>query len=132
MSIITNKQLIKEAFANVVENMDVTEETYTKYFSENYQQRVDGKILNYIDFVSHMKVQKTVMQTVRVTFRYMVAEENRVATIHVVNGVKKDGGTIEAQVNAIFQISENKIILCDELTHLIKGDKSDKDLGSRK
>lgn len=36
-----------------------------------------------------------------------------------------------AQVNALMQIEDGKIVLCDELTHIIHGDASDKDLGSR-
>lgn len=125
------KQFIQETFLNVIENMNATEKTYAKYFSKDYIQYVDGKKLNYSDFVTHMKAQKSVMKSIKVTFKHIVAEGDKLATIHIVNGIKKDGSRIEAQVNALFQIKNNKIILCDELTHLIKGEKSDRDLGSR-
>ena len=61
----------------------------------------------------------------------MVAESDKVATIHRVNAIKHDDSHIEVQVNAFFQIKNNKIIFCDELTYLIQGEKSDRDLGSR-
>lgn len=125
------KQFIKEVFANVVENMNATEETYAHYFSKDYIQHVDGKTLNYDQFVAHMKIQKTLIQSAKITFRYLIVEGDKVATLHLVNAVKKDGSLIEAQVNAIFEIENKKVILCDELTYLIKGEKSDKDLGSR-
>jgi hypothetical protein len=126
------KQWLKQVFAEVVENMAATETDYAKYFSPDYIQHVDGTTLNYQDFVAHMKAQKMVMKSLKVSFLRMVVEDNKIATVHQVNAVKKNGGEIEAKIIAFFEIKDNKIILCDELTHLIKGDKSDRDLGSRK
>ncbi len=126
------KQFIRNVFSNVVENMHATEATYATYFSKTYVQYVDGEKLNYADFVAHMKAQKNVMQSVKITVKHIVVEGDKVATIHVIDGVKKNKTRVKAQVNALFQIKDGKIILCDELTHLIAGEKSDKDLGSRR
>lgn len=125
------KTFIKEVFTNTIENMHTKEETYASYFSEDYVQYVDGKILKYNDFIAHMKAQKNVMKSIKVTFKYIVVEGATVATVHLIDGIKKDGGVIQVQVNALFQIKDKKMISCDELTYLIKGEKSDKDLGSR-
>jgi predicted SnoaL-like aldol condensation-catalyzing enzyme len=125
------KNFVKEIFKNTIENMDATEETYAQYFSQDYIQHVDGKTLNYTDFIAHMKAQKNVIKSAKVTFKHIITEGDTVATVHIVNGIKKDGGAIEAQVNALFKIQNKKVVLCDELTHLIKGEKSDRDLGSR-
>lgn len=125
------KIFVKEIFKNTIENMDATEETYAQYFSQDYVQHVDGKTLNYTDFVAHMKAQKNVIKSAKVTFKHIITEGDTVATVHIVNGIKKDGSIIEAQVNALFKIKNKKVVLCDELTHLIKGEKSDRDLGSR-
>jgi len=131
MSPAETKAFIKEAFTKVIEDVNASDEIYAKYFSQDYIQYVDGKTLSFSDFVKHMKVQKEVVQSVAITFKHMLVEGDKVATVHMVNAIKKDGGIIEAQVNAVFQIRDNKIILCDELTHLIKGEESDRDLGSR-
>ena len=125
------KIFVKEIFKNTIENMDATEETYAQYFSQDYIQHVDGKTLTYTDFVAHMKAQKNVIKSAKVTFKHIITEGDTVATVHIVNGIKKDGSIIEAQVNALFKIKNKKVVLCDELTHLIKGEKSDRDLGSR-
>ena len=61
----------------------------------------------------------------------MIVEEDHVATIHIVDAIKNNDEIIKVQVNALMQIKDKKIILCDELTYLIRGEKSDKDLGSR-
>lgn len=126
-----SRQFIKEVFANTIENMDATQETYAKYFSKDYVQYVDGKTLNYNGFIAHMAAQKAALQSAEVTFKHMVAEGDKVATVHIVKAVKKDGRAVQAQVNALFQLKDNRVILCDELTRLIEGDPSDKDLGSR-
>lgn len=128
---VNNKEFIKEVFENCIENMNATEETYTRYFSEDYIQYVDGKVLNYKDFICHMKVQKSVLKCVKITFKYMVAEGDKIATVHIAEAIKKNGKKIKAQINAIFQFRDGKIILCDELTRLVEGEKADEDLGSR-
>lgn len=125
------KNFIQQVFQQAVEDMNATEVTYSKYFSKDYIQHVDGKKLTYSDFVAHMKTLKSVMKSIKVTFKYLLAEGDKVATVHLIDGVKKDGSIVRAQVNALFQISANKIVLCDELTRLIQGDESDEDLSSR-
>lgn len=125
------KQFIRDAFANVIEDVNASEETYAKYFSKHYVQYVDGKQLDYDDFVAHMKAQKAVMQSLKITFKHIIVEGDKLATVHIADGVKKDGGLVQAQINALFQIEDKKIILCDELTMLMKETKADRDLGSR-
>ncbi len=60
-----------------------------------------------------------------------MAENDKVCTVHVAQGIKDDGNLVRTQVNALFQIKQQKIILCNELTHLITGQESDSDLGLR-
>ncbi len=83
---------------------------------------VDGKKLKYADFFAHMETLKNTMKSLNVTFKYMVVEGDKVATIHEVNDIKKDGSHVSIQVNALFQIKDKKIVLCNELTHLISGE----------
>jgi predicted SnoaL-like aldol condensation-catalyzing enzyme len=125
------KQLIHTVFSKVIEDIHAKEAVYEQYFSKEYIQHVDGKTLNYADFVSHMTVQKSVMRTIQITFKHLLVDGDKIATVHLVDGVKKNGGSIKAQVNAVFQIKNRKIVLCDELTRLIEGAPSDRDLGSR-
>lgn len=125
------QQFIRQVFTDVVENMAANEETYSTYFSEKYIQHVDGKTLGYKEFVDHMKAQKAAMKSVEVSFEHIVAEGDKICTVHSVNGVKKNGEKIGFKIIALFQIKEGKIIFCDELTHLTMGTRADKDLGSR-
>lgn len=125
------KKFIKQAFIDLIENKSADEETCAKYFSKEYIQYVDGKVLDYDHFVKHMKTLIATIKSAKVTFKHIIAEGDKVATVHKVNAIKQDGSLVEVQINALMQIKNNKIVLCDELTYLIQGEKSDKDLGSR-
>lgn len=125
------KKYIRTMFAEVLENQNASIETYEKYFAKDYIQHVDGKTINYAQFVAHMTALKSSVQNIRVDFKRIIAENNNIISIHHVHATKQDGNQIEAKVIAHFQLRDDKIILCDELTHLLKGEHADKDLGSR-
>lgn len=127
-----SKEFIREVFRNVIEDMHATEATVGKYFSKEYVQYVDGEMLDYDDFVAHMKAQKKALKSVNVRFKHIIVEDDKVATVHTIDAIKNDGSTIKAQINALFQIKNGKLVLCDELTHMSQCEESDKDLGSIK
>lgn len=131
MTPIETKQLIRDAFVNVLENPDATDATYADYFSKDYIQHVDGKTLNYDGFVAHMQTLKSVVETMKVTFEQLIVDGDKVCSVHVVDAIKKDGNEVQIKVIAYMQIKDKKIVFCDELTHMLKGEKSDRDLGSR-
>lgn len=126
------KKWIKNVFAEVVENPEANESTYRKYFAKDYVQYVDGTKMALTDFIDHMAAQKRAVRQLKVDFKYILVDRNQIATLHMVEGTRKDGSQIKIQVNAFFQVRSGQITLCDELTHLIQGEQEDADLGSRK
>ena len=126
-----NKALLREAFQEVMVNPDADETIIAKYMSKDYRQNVDGLSFDYEGFVQHMVTQKQVIKEASVEFEHMVAEGDKVCTVHHIHAVKDDGNEIKGKVVALFQFKDNKIILCDELTHLVEGSEEDRDLGSR-
>lgn len=122
------RQMFKQMNNPKLDLADV-EETHAK----SYIQHVDGKTLNYDDYVAHHIKLKQTVSDIQVEFDHMVAKGNKVATVHRARATKKDGSVIKVKVNALFEFNDDgKLILCDELTHLIEGDEDDRDLGSRK
>lgn len=128
--VFDNKQLIKNVFRDIFSNLDFTEETCEKYFSINYIQYVDGKKLDYDKLIKHLMNLKSTLHKIKITFKHIISEHDKVSTIHIVNATKKNGVVCKVQVNAMFQIKNQKIILCDELTHLISGEGLDKEIAS--
>lgn len=126
------KDFIEKTFEDVIENMQADEEIISQYFSTDYIQYVDGHMLDYPGFIQHMKKQKTLINSAKVTIDHCVAEKNKICTIHRVDIDKKNNEKISVKVIAYFEIENGKIILCDELTKLLQGGEEDHNIGSTK
>ncbi len=129
---MTKPGFIKEVFKEVIENMDADESVISRYFSPDYIQHVDGHTLNYTEFVEHMRVQKTVLESAKVSIEKCIETESKICTVHHVDAVKKNGDCLSVKLVAYFEVKDGKIICCDELTHLVHGHKTDKNIGSIK
>ena len=127
---MNNKDFIKNAFAEIYKGDAVDETVVAHYFSKDYIQHVDGKTLNYQQFVDHLYAQRKAIYNVTITFEHLISEGDKVVSIHYPTADKFSGGKIKAKVIALFVIKNDKIVLCDELTHLIEGSSEDRDLGS--
>jgi hypothetical protein len=55
------RSFVHSVLRTIIEDMQVEDQTYETYFSKDYIQHVDGKTLNYTEFVNHMKAQKTIL-----------------------------------------------------------------------
>lgn len=127
-----NKDFIETMFKEVIEDLHANEETISHYFSPSYIQYVDGYQLDYTDFVQHMIVQKSLLDSIKVWIEHCVIENDAICTVHKVEAVKKNGEKLVIKVISYFKIEHGKIILCDELTHLLEGDEKNRNFGSIK
>lgn len=125
------KEFLIEGFRAVVEDLNYDERVIRKYFSTGYVQYVDGQVLDFNQFCEHMKVQKQALKSIVIDFKTVARENNIVFTNHVVKMETKEGRIAIVQVIAEFHVLDGKITYCNELTHLLSGDKEDRDLGSR-
>ena len=66
------------------------------------------------------------------TFISMIAEGNTVAAVYRIHLIKNDGSEMDVKDIAFFVIKNNKLIFVDELTHMMKGNEKDKEIGSMK
>jgi hypothetical protein len=127
-----SKNFIERVFKEVIEDLNANEKIISQYFSPHYIQHVDGHHLNYEDFVQHMVVQKSLLDSIKVCIEHCVIEGNAICTVHRVDAIKKNGEKIAIKVIAYFEVENKKIILCDELTHLLEGDEKNQNIGSIK
>lgn len=125
-----DKDFIERVFSEVIDNINADEKTIAQYFSPSYVQYVDGHRLDYNGFCTHMMMQKQVLVSAKTTIHHVVVEGNSICTVHRVDAVKKNGESLSVKVIAYFEVKEGKLVLCDELTHLLKGDKGDENIGS--
>jgi predicted SnoaL-like aldol condensation-catalyzing enzyme len=127
-----NKSLVERAFKEVIASDAFDENVIASYFSPRYVQKTDGRTLDFAGFVAHVRGLKRTLKNVKITFERMVAEGANVVSIHRAEAEKIAGGSISVRVFALFIIDDEKIVLCDELTHLEQGGTEDHDLASRR
>jgi ketosteroid isomerase-like protein len=125
------KNKIREMFTEVFYKEKVDASTIAHYFDPDYTQYVDSHTLNYDKFIQHVQALKAAVSSIRITFEHVVEEGDKVCSVHIAEAVKKNGDKIKAKVISLFQFKNDKLILCNELTHLIEGNEEDSDLGSR-
>lgn len=129
---MNKKVLIQQIFQEIIGSNEVNIDKVNQYFAQDYIQKVDGKVLNLTQFIQHMQLQKQHIQNATTEFLALAEDGNIVFSNHIVHAEKKDGNKVAIQVIAQFSFNaEEKIYLCDELTHLIIGNQQDTDLGSR-
>ncbi|WP_346827163.1 nuclear transport factor 2 family protein [Serratia inhibens] len=100
-------------------------------FSEDYRQQVDGKALDYAQFMQHMALLKQLTRSMALDIIAVAGQGEAVLTHHQVRVEKRDGGRSLVKVLAHFTVRDGKICACDELTQLLEGEHGDRDLGSR-
>lgn len=124
------KHIIQQVFSTILENPVFDLSLIEKYFSKNYIQFVDHQQLNYEEFILHIKKLKEKVAEQKIDIIHWAENGNIVFTHHLAKSVLKDGSIVLHKVLAEFTIEENRIIKCDELTLLLEGDLSSRNLGS--
>ncbi|QDP71955.1 nuclear transport factor 2 family protein [Legionella israelensis] len=125
-----NKSILKQAFKTIFEENQIDELTVAEFFSKDYQQWVDGHQLDYQGFLQHLKAQRQKIATISIEFKSVVAEKNKVATIHQVEAITQKGNPVKGKVIAHFTFENDKILSCEELTFFTEAKEEDRDLGS--
>lgn len=124
-------QFVKDAVVYALENNDPNMD-YSKYVSKDFVNPIDGNVFNYEQWVTHQKHIKAITKSMTPKFDLMVAEGDNVATIYHINIIKNDGSRLVVKDMAFFKIKNNKVVYCEELTRLIKGEQKDQNIGSTK
>ena len=124
------QKLVAESF-EVLLDADKSVDDVKPFFAKNYTQWVDGKSLDYDGFFQHVAALKEVIASAYIEFIEFMVEGDTAADIHDVFVTKKNGETLHVRVIAFFTFENNQIASVREMTHLLKGNESDHDLGSR-
>lgn len=124
------RQFLTQVFHSLFDPAVSAEET-GRYFAPGYQQHADGKVLDHAMFVEHARILKSTLQSASVSFGNIVAGDDALASWHIVEAIKHNGQRLRVKVIALYELEDGLIARVDELTHLLAGEESDRDLGSR-
>ena len=123
--------VVLDALQRVVAGSQHQPALIAELFSEDYRQQVDGKVLDYAQFMQHMALLKQLTRSMALEIIAVAGQGEAVLTHHQVRVEKRDGGRSLVKVLAHFTVRDGKICACDELTQLLEGEHGDRDLGSR-
>lgn len=126
-----NKQIFEKAFKAILEAPEVNEKDIEKYFAKDYVQRVDGKEINYPQFVQHMVTLKKSLEYLTVTIQSIAQDDDVIFTHHTLRGATHAGKEVSGEVIAEFRFRNDQIYYCNELTRMTDGHAEHGDLGSR-
>ena len=129
MTATSLKKIIKSSFTELLEKPGFDPSLFENFFSREYIQYVDGKILDYTGLLEHAKTLKSRVKDIKVSYEHLIEEGNKVCSVHIVEAIR-DNQPVKMKIIALFAFENDKIILCDELTYMLLGDESDRDLGS--
>ena len=124
------KEQLHKIFHELFEVQKVDEKKIGEYFSPDYVQYADGEQLDYVSFLRHVLLVNEKIESCKVTFKTLICEGDIVYSNHYVDAIMKSGVKARHHVLAEFHFKDGKIIMCDELSHLEKGDVADANLAS--
>lgn len=108
---------LTEVYQEILVAMKVEKIPY--YFSEKYIQTTDGVSSNITEFTNHISALNEVVNSISISpfYDFLFDENKQTATLrYTVTVDKTDGNTGEIEVIAIFELSENLIFRCNELS----------------
>lgn len=101
-----------------------------RFFTQNYQQSVDGKVIDLSGFMDHVRALHTTLVSIDIEIQQIVSDGVSAATVHVVHVAKRNGEMATVKVIAFYRFDGERITSIDELTHVLKGHATDRELGS--
>lgn len=126
----TPRQLVKQALESLLRTEALDVETAACFFSPQYQQHVDGRILNYAEFLAHLAYLKSQVQQMHLQILALASHGNTVMTHHRVDVTRYQGAVARFEVLARFECIEGSIVSCYEHSRLCEGEAQYRDLGS--
>lgn len=125
------KKRFQECLSDVICNPNFDIKLIAEYFAPNYIQHVDGKTLNYDQFVAHIEHLKQAVIRCSIDFELLEQHGNSIHSVHIVRIVKNDSSKARIRVQGQFVFENNKLVLTEENTELLEGHKENASLGWR-
>ncbi len=115
------KAFVKEALTEFFNHKHCDEQTMQRYLTADFIHYVDGSAKPFDELCTHLQKQVLKFKSMHIQFLDMIAEGNKVATLHTLKVITQNGETFLWQGQAIFYLREDKIFKGIELTRAIQG-----------
>lgn len=120
--------LLKNIWNSIYDPETDLTSTIEKYFHEDYEQCINGVVMNRTQYVQHVSEQKQNMTITTIDYKHILEKDNEVFALYYPKGKNKKNLPVEAEVVAYFRFEQQKIYRIHGLVRLITGDLADVDM----
>lgn len=114
-----------------LENNETPQDNIARYFCRDYQFYVNGHLLDFDLMVDRARRMRGEIDTALIRIVEAVGEGNKLAEIHEVDVVTKDGAKSMVRLHNFLTFADNKILTVRSLTMNIDGDERHGGIASR-
>ncbi len=120
--------LLKTIWNNVYNPIEDTRNTIKKFFHPDYEQCINGVIMQLPEYIDHVIEQKKNMVIDSIDYQHIIEHGNELFSIYYPNGKNINHDPIKAEVIAYFRFEGQQIIRIHGQVRLIQGDLKDVDM----
>jgi hypothetical protein len=99
-----------------------------KYFHPDYQQCINGVVLNRSEYIDHVIAQKQQVSIDSFHYEHILENERELFALYFPKGKNVSGDTIEAEVIAYFVFKDEQILKIHGQVRILEGNSSDVDM----
>ena len=121
-------KLLKDIWSDLYNPRIEVITTINKFFDDDYEQCINGVIMNRNEYVQHVIEQRKHMAIYTIDYKHILEKGNELFAMYYPKGKNSNHLPIEAEVIAYFRFENQKIITIHGLVRLIKGDLADVDM----
>lgn len=99
-----------------------------QYFHHNYQQCINGVVLNRTQYIDHVVEQRKNLTVNTIDYKHIMEKADKLFAIYYPKGKAENNQCIEAEVIAYFHFKDQKILEIHGQVRLISGEPSDVDM----
>lgn len=121
-------ELLKKIWTLLYDKEKSASEIIEKYFHPNYEQCINGVVMDRTKYIQHVIEQKKTMTIDSIIYTHVIEKNNELFALYYPKGKNQNNLPIEAEVIAYFCFSAQQILNIKGQVRLIKGDYADVDM----
>ena len=106
-------------------------ETLSRYITDDFIAYSDGVTMNREEFAAHLDLLRQKLRTFEVKFKKIIASQDCIAAILIVDFFTDTESHSIIQVNAFYSLRDGKVAGLDEMSQLVSGSEADRGLVAR-
>jgi hypothetical protein len=125
---MTYSTLLKNIWNSIYTQNTNTSNSIKQFFHPNYEQRINGIVLDREQYIQHVIEQKNNITINSIDYKKILEKENELFAIYYAKGNNKNNAPFEAEIILYARFEDQKIIKMHGQVRLITGSYSDMDM----